>query len=157
MRRPASLGECYSQLEPQEDCFVWNGWLDAIAWLGLEDLKPLIQQALSRDYVDFGLTFEEFEKDLRHAVEHPDAEPLHPDGDLSLFGDTVAELSDWHRFKPKSQTRNKSLPSPSLYDPQSNPFRKIGRNDPCPCGSGRKFKKCCLTADLGIVPHSGTV
>ncbi len=28
------------------------------------------------------------------------------------------------------------------------PFRrdraKIGRNDPCPCGSGRKFKKCCM-------------
>src|SRR5262245_31124885 len=22
----------------------------------------------------------------------------------------------------------------------------IGRNDPCPCGSGRKFKKCCLEA-----------
>lgn len=22
---------------------------------------------------------------------------------------------------------------------------KAGRNDPCPCGSGRKFKKCCLT------------
>jgi len=22
--------------------------------------------------------------------------------------------------------------------------KKIGRNDPCPCGSGRKFKKCCL-------------
>ena len=21
---------------------------------------------------------------------------------------------------------------------------KIGRNEPCPCGSGRKFKKCCL-------------
>jgi uncharacterized protein YecA (UPF0149 family) len=20
---------------------------------------------------------------------------------------------------------------------------KVGRNDPCPCGSGRKFKKCC--------------
>nr|WKN38978.1 zinc-dependent peptidase [Tunicatimonas sp. TK19036] len=28
-----------------------------------------------------------------------------------------------------------------------NPFRKpkrIGRNDPCPCGSGEKFKKCCM-------------
>lgn len=23
------------------------------------------------------------------------------------------------------------------------PSRKIGRNDPCPCGSGRKYKKCC--------------
>ena len=22
---------------------------------------------------------------------------------------------------------------------------KVGRNDPCPCGSGKKFKKCCLT------------
>ena len=22
----------------------------------------------------------------------------------------------------------------------------VGRNDPCPCGSGRKFKKCCLDA-----------
>jgi SEC-C motif domain protein len=22
---------------------------------------------------------------------------------------------------------------------------KVGRNDPCPCGSGRKFKKCCGT------------
>ncbi|EBS3384237.1 YecA family protein, partial [Salmonella enterica subsp. enterica serovar Corvallis] len=21
---------------------------------------------------------------------------------------------------------------------------KVGRNDPCPCGSGKKFKQCCL-------------
>jgi hypothetical protein len=25
---------------------------------------------------------------------------------------------------------------------------KIGRNDPCPCGSGKKFKKCCLDRQL---------
>lgn len=24
---------------------------------------------------------------------------------------------------------------------------KIGRNDPCPCGSGKKFKKCCINSD----------
>ena len=24
---------------------------------------------------------------------------------------------------------------------------KIGRNDPCPCGSGKKYKKCCLASD----------
>jgi len=23
-------------------------------------------------------------------------------------------------------------------------YMKIGRNDPCPCGSGKKYKKCCL-------------
>ncbi|MBO6069947.1 MAG: SEC-C domain-containing protein, partial [Succinivibrionaceae bacterium] len=21
--------------------------------------------------------------------------------------------------------------------------QKVGRNDPCPCGSGKKFKNCC--------------
>jgi hypothetical protein len=26
---------------------------------------------------------------------------------------------------------------------------KIGRNDPCPCGSGKKYKKCCLARDQG--------
>jgi SEC-C motif len=27
------------------------------------------------------------------------------------------------------------------------PVAKIGRNDPCPCGSGKKYKKCCYDAD----------
>jgi preprotein translocase subunit SecA len=26
------------------------------------------------------------------------------------------------------------------------PTAKIGRNEPCPCGSGKKHKKCCLNA-----------
>jgi len=26
--------------------------------------------------------------------------------------------------------------------------KKIGRNDPCPCGSGKKYKKCCLNNDI---------
>ena len=32
--------------------------------------------------------------------------------------------------------------------PRATPLRrpKVGRNDPCPCGSGRKFKKCCAGA-----------
>jgi len=28
--------------------------------------------------------------------------------------------------------------------------KKVGRNDPCPCGSGKKYKKCCMNKDLGI-------
>ena len=34
-----------------------------------------------------------------------------------------------------------------------------GRNDPCPCGSGKKFKHCCLTraqAATGITPRDRT-
>jgi len=26
---------------------------------------------------------------------------------------------------------------------RKNQNKEIGRNDPCPCGSGKKFKKCC--------------
>ena len=29
-------------------------------------------------------------------------------------------------------------------DPVKREGPKVGRNDPCPCGSGKKFKKCCL-------------
>lgn len=25
--------------------------------------------------------------------------------------------------------------------------KKVGRNDPCPCGSGKKYKNCCLAKE----------
>lgn len=28
-------------------------------------------------------------------------------------------------------------------EPYVRAMPKVGRNDPCPCGSGKKFKKCC--------------
>jgi preprotein translocase subunit SecA len=31
----------------------------------------------------------------------------------------------------------------SQAQPYQNPETKVGRNDPCPCGSGKKYKKCC--------------
>lgn len=31
--------------------------------------------------------------------------------------------------------------------PITRPGSRIGRNDPCPCGSGRKYKKCCMRED----------
>jgi hypothetical protein len=145
------LRDCYSQLEPKENCYVWHGWLDAVAWLGLTELKPLVQQAFSRGSIDpTWLSFGEFEKDLEYAVKHPEAQPLHPDGSHDLFGDTIAELSDWACFKPKA-TRDRSEWGPlnSVGMPHREPLRKIGRNDPCPCGSGKKFKKCCLNATPG--------
>lgn len=34
-------------------------------------------------------------------------------------------------------------------------WHKVGRNDPCPCGSGKKFKKCCLDSQRLDEPPSG--
>lgn len=141
----AFLRDCSSQLDPKEDCYVWSGWVDAVAWLGLVELKPLVQQAFARGSIDEGwLTFENFEGGLQHAVKYPHAEPFNADGDHAPFGDTVAEMSGWAGFKPTKQSREESewRPAP-LGTPVSS--RKVGRNDPCPCGSGKKFKKCCLT------------
>jgi uncharacterized protein YchJ len=30
------------------------------------------------------------------------------------------------------------------HTPIINPNKTVGRNDPCPCGSGKKYKNCCL-------------
>ncbi len=36
--------------------------------------------------------------------------------------------------------------APAALPPLRRPAPKIGRNDPCPCGSGKKFKRCCQSA-----------
>jgi preprotein translocase subunit SecA len=36
-----------------------------------------------------------------------------------------------------------SQPAPRLELPLKRELPKAGRNDPCPCGSGKKFKSCC--------------
>lgn len=38
--------------------------------------------------------------------------------------------------------RRAEIPQQDLPMKRSEP--KVGRNDPCPCGSGKKYKKCCL-------------
>jgi hypothetical protein len=142
------LSDCYGELQPRENCFVWCGWQDAIAWLGLAELRPLVQQAFARGSIHPGwLSLKDFEMDLQHTLDHPDADPLHQDGNLAPFGDTVDELSSWHCFQPKPAAQPKRPQQPSRYVPELNPHRKVGRNDPCPCGSGKKFKKCCLSAE----------
>jgi hypothetical protein len=36
-----------------------------------------------------------------------------------------------------------------LHIPLVRDTAKVGRNDPCPCGSGKKYKKCCLPKEPG--------
>lgn len=55
--------------------------------------------------------------------------------DYAMLGRTIAE------------TLEELLEDDDGAEPQE-PFQheapKVGRNDPCPCGSGKKYKKCCL-------------
>jgi hypothetical protein len=144
------LRACYSDIEPQDECFVWNGWQSAIAMLGLVELKPLVEGAFRRGSVSEGwLSFRDFETDLRCAIEG--STPLgRAKGEYTLFGDAIEELSNWYCFSPEYLASNERHADDReaqslLHVPAVNPFRRVGRNDPCPCGSGKKFKKCCLT------------
>lgn len=66
--------------------------------------------------------------------------------------DTVEELRSWASFAEKPAPPQ-FLPEPHLSTfrvplaPETAPVpargQRTGRNDPCPCGSGKKFKKCC--------------
>ena len=45
---------------------------------------------------------------------------------------------------PKEQEMNFSHSDPGVKKaPVVRKTEKVGRNDPCPCGSGKKYKKCC--------------
>lgn len=51
-----------------------------------------------------------------------------------------AERSRFLRHQGRWYYADGLLPKPAT---QRHEGPKVGRNDPCPCGSGRKYKKCC--------------
>lgn len=53
----------------------------------------------------------------------------HMKGQLPVMINEVAMAADSYMLGEKSQS--------------VNPYKDVGRNDACPCGSGAKFKKCC--------------
>ncbi len=67
----------------------------------------------------------------------------------------VAEATAWWGCFKRGPRRNASQlaeyanrmsESDAEFEPPATPYiapPKVGRNDPCPCGSGKKFKKCC--------------
>lgn len=65
-----------------------------------------------------------------------------PPPDLEALMDSAADrIPDWVEILHDWQMAYRPIPVQA-------PVRveKIGRNDPCPCGSGKKFKKCCGAA-----------
>jgi uncharacterized protein YecA (UPF0149 family) len=54
------------------------------------------------------------------------------------------KLKEWKDLiEAKRQHQQNQGPIPPIKQPAVNDI-KVGRNTPCPCGSGKKYKKCCL-------------
>src|ERR1044071_9561178 len=97
------------ELQPQAECYVWQGWQSAIAMLGLVELKMLVKRAFDRGFIDpQWLSFEHFQADVEWAARHPDV-PRHQNDDFTLFGDTVEELSRWYGFSDEARADRERL------------------------------------------------
>ena len=65
-----------------------------------------------------------------------------------LYKNMVAAKADWLYELPQWKEIYSEEELKRLYKEQKESTtirkeKKIGRNDPCPCGSGKKYKKCC--------------
>ena len=65
-----------------------------------------------------------------------------------LYKNMVAAKADWLYELPQWKEIFSEEEMKALYKEQRDSGtvrkpKKIGRNDPCPCGSGKKYKKCC--------------
>ncbi len=132
---------------------VWWAWAECIAALGHANMETAV-----RAVFDSGLItpdhsqFEDFTERLQATVKAGRPGWFTEISSNTLITNTIAELEPWYCFTPeylakKAAGRLNVVSSlmPRSGDPFNGVFTgKIGRNDPCPCGSGKKFKKCCL-------------
>jgi uncharacterized protein len=61
-----------------------------------------------------------------------------------VIPESILILADWTRGRDAARIRSGADIAPSFMAPRAE---KVGRNEPCPCGSGKKYKKCCGPKD----------
>src|SRR5215211_2590911 len=150
----AYLLRLYDTLHPQQESFVWSGWVLAIALLGLEALSDVVRQAFARGLIEpMVMGYDDFRRDLERTLADPKRMAGFEYDQIGPLEDAIGELSGWYAFSDAArQDQALRTTSPGhgrlayadLPQPVVDPFKGVGRNDPCPCGSGKKFKKCCL-------------
>ena len=97
-------------------------WAESAEWQGLTILRTV--EGTPTD--DKGLV----EFSARYRMNHED----HDHVEIALFAREEGRWVYAGQMNPKGTTVRYEKPKP-------------GRNDPCPCGSGKKYKKCCGAAE----------
>lgn len=129
---------------------AWGALVSYSSDLYPAELLPDMERAFEEGLVDPGyISLDNVRRDLATGKERVLVR-LADDPHRRLVNDTVAEMEWWACFRedrangsvhPASESGGRaSVPSSQI----SRAASKIGRNEPCPCGSGKKYKKCCL-------------
>jgi hypothetical protein len=146
----AYLLHLYDALRPQHESFVWSGWVLAVGLLGLEALSDVVRRAFERGLIDpMVMGYEHFREDLGRTLADPERMAGFRYDNIAPLEDAAGELSRWYAFSEGAKRDRARQSQVAAFDPPPrgpafNPHKHVGRNDPCPCGSGKKFKKCCL-------------
>lgn len=127
------------EMAPPED-YAWVAWVDAIALLGerafVEHVRSVFQRGLISERV---MALSDFERAFAETERAPADPGRFERANRGYIEDVLVALGRFHHepdddFDDVWESNGSSI----------NPWRDAGRNDPCPCGSGKKFKKCCL-------------
>jgi len=125
---------------------VWSEWAICIGCLGFAELKPLVRHMFTAERITTEtMYFSDFEEDLAKGLDPDGRDQLMNDDRYSLWNDTIGLFTKMNERERqmRSDPGSTGNPSPSVSK-RVRYSGKTGRNDPCPCGSGRKYKKCCL-------------
>jgi hypothetical protein len=131
---------------PRKDDVTWTQLIDAAFELHpaelMDEIRPLFRQGI---FDPFMTSLEEFEREAKRdratsLREHADR--------FRPITSTAQSISYWGRWNESSvrrdaSTAHESSKSKRTSVPASSRGPKLGRNDPCLCGSGKKYKKCC--------------
>jgi hypothetical protein len=133
-------------LAPDGDA-AWDAWQLAGALLGFGEFAPLVEAAWRSGRITRDMSEpEDFQSDLEKALKAPgDIERFEEFG-LGYIEDVLEALERYSDFAEEDELDDLLLESGPWEParPVVNPWRHVGRNDPCPCGSGKKAKRCCL-------------
>lgn len=138
------------EASPRGESAFWTTWAQIASALGYQDLRIDVAMLSKDGFIHPGaFSLEDFDRSLALARADPDGLSGFRDEGIGPLDDAVGTLESWSRPGEDGETEEalEGVAEMEDFDPEApyvNPFRDVGRNDPCPCGSGRKYKKCCL-------------
>lgn len=127
----------------REPSLAWDSVVSAATDIFPEALLPEIKAAHQEDLWGELLNLDYVHEEMAKGFEQT-LQKLQKDPSRQFIGNVLREISWWSLFSDSRQKDRDFLPAPDT----STSERKIGRNDPCPCGSGKKYKKCCLPKSI---------
>jgi uncharacterized protein len=157
----AYLARLAGEMQPRGESAVWHAWAFAIAQLGYEPLRGEVARVFAKRWIgSLDGSLDDFYFDLQLARRDPDGMAAFAAAGVEPFGSAIQSLErwfdedgeEWEPIEDDAEAGDESdvlmLEDLPIADgtPYLNPLRDVGRNDPCPCGSGKKYKKCCLAA-----------